>query len=274
MAIYAVGDVQGCLQPLQQLMEKLRFDPSSDQLWFTGDLVNRGPESLGVLRLVKSLGASAITVLGNHDLHLLAVAEGFSELKPLDTLDEILAAPDRDELMHWLRHRPLLHHNSEHNKTLVHAGLPPEWNLETAQRCASEVEVFLRSENYRDFFAHMYGNEPANWSEELTGYDRLRYITNALTRMRYCNANGALDMKSKMAPGKQPEGLQPWYAMPNRQNESLNILFGHWSTHGEQFIPGIYSLDTGCLWGGCLTALRVDGETYRTQVNCAQAQHP
>ncbi|MDH5301750.1 MAG: symmetrical bis(5'-nucleosyl)-tetraphosphatase [Gammaproteobacteria bacterium] len=274
MAIYAIGDVQGCFASLQQLLEKIRFDPTADQLWFTGDLVNRGPQSLEVLRLVKSFGDSAITVLGNHDLHLLAVSEGFSTLKPLDTLDDILRAADRDELLYWLRHRPLLHHSVEHNKTLVHAGLPPIWDLTTAQQCASEVEQALRGEQYHDFLRHMYGNEPSLWQTDLTGLERLRYITNALTRMRYCDADGRLELKSKMAPGKQPAGLIPWYEVTQRRNQNLNIVFGHWSTHGEHFIPGIYALDTGCLWGGSLTALRVDGETYRTQVNCAAQQHP
>jgi bis(5'-nucleosyl)-tetraphosphatase (symmetrical) len=274
MAIYAIGDIQGCYQPLLALLDKLRFDPADDQLWFTGDLVNRGPQSLEVLRFVKSLGDAAISVLGNHDLHLLAIAEGFHKPSKLDTLDEILAADDRDELMHWLRHLPVFFHSEEHNMGLVHAGLPPTWGLTTAKMCADELQSTLRGDHYRDFLQHMYGNEPTQWSSELQGMERLRFITNAFTRMRYCHDDGSLDLRHKMAPGKQPEGFVPWYDVADRKNKDLNIIFGHWSTHGKRQVPGIHSLDTGCLWGGCLTALRVDGETYRTEIDCKQTLTP
>lgn len=268
MAIYAIGDVQGCYEPLQQLLEKIKFDPAEDQLWFTGDLVNRGPRSLDVLRFVKSLGDTAITVLGNHDLHLLVVSEEITHQRKLDTLDEILEAPDRDELLRWLRYLPLMHFDERLNICLVHAGIPAHWSIEDAQHFAKEAEEALRADNYRDFFSHMYGNQPSLWSDELSDWERLRYITNAFTRMRYCDAEGNLDMQYKVAPGKQPEGLLPWYEVPDRKNQGTDIVFGHWSTHGDKPIPGIHAIDTGCLWGGQLTALRLDGERYLTQVSC------
>lgn len=275
MAIYAIGDIQGRFDALQALLEKIRFDPTKDQVWFTGDLVNRGEESLAVLRYVKSLGDAAISVLGNHDLHMLAVVEGVTHQRKLDTLDDILNAPDRDELTQWLRFRPVMHHSAEHQMTLVHAGLPPQWDLAMAQQCAKELEDTLQSNEYKNFLHHMYGNEPDKWVDALNGIDRLRFITNAFTRMRYCyEDDGRIDMKHKMAPGKQPEGLVPWYRAPERKNADLDIIFGHWSTHGDEIIPGIHALDTGCLWGGCLTALRVDGEHYLKQVSCSEGLAP
>lgn len=261
MAIYAIGDVQGCFAELQRLLEKIGFDPREDSLKFTGDLVNRGPRSLETLRFIKGLGAAAVTVLGNHDLHLLSVAVGASKTRHKDTFGDILNAPDRDELLDWLRHRPLLHHG--HRFYLVHAGLPPQWNMGTAMKHAREVEAVLQSHDYAEFFAHMYGDEPAQWSDELTGWERLRFITNALTRIRYCGPDGRLDFKEKCRPGQQPQSLAPWFEVPNRRSKSAEIIFGHWSTLGFYAKNGCYGLDTGCLWGGELTALRLDGSEMR-----------
>ncbi len=274
MAVYAIGDIQGCHQSLQELLERLNFQAGRDTLWFTGDLVNRGPESATVLRLVMSLGEAAITVLGNHDLHLLAVAEGFAPELNHDTLDDVLQAPDRDELLHWLRHQPLLHHDARLGFTLVHAGLPPQWDLATAQACAREVEIVLQGDYFREFLSQMYGNQPNQWQNWLTGIDRLRYITNALTRMRYCDAWGRLDFHHKGKPGTQPPGLMPWYQVPGRRNRQLRIIFGHWSTLGLSDYPNVFALDTGCLWGGKLSAMRLDGDQRIIQVDCPATRRP
>ncbi len=276
MAVFAVGDIQGCHDELMQLLERIRFDPAEDHLWFTGDLVNRGPKSLQVLRYVRALGERAVCVLGNHDLHLLAVASGTAQLKAGDTLDAVLAAPDRDELLHWLRQLPLLHHDATLGYTLVHAGLPPQWDLATAQACARELETVLRGEDCAAFFRHMYGNEPRRWTPALAGMERLRFIVNCYTRMRYCDADGALDLKAKGPPGSQPEGLMPWFEVPGRLNRELHILFGHWSTVGESRDRNVLPLDTGCVWGGRLTALRLDGDGSGGWycVDCAGAQRP
>ena len=273
MAIYAIGDVQGCYRELQLLLMSLQFDPARDRLWFAGDLVNRGPHSLEVLRFVRDLGAAALTVLGNHDLHLLAAAADPARVKARDTLHPILDAPDRDELLDWLRHRPLLHHDAELGYTLVHAGLPPQWDLPLAQACAREVEEALRG-THTDYFAHMYGDEPRRWSNDLAGWERLRFITNCLTRLRYCGGDGHLALGHKGAPGSQPAGLVPWFEAPRRRSRNLNILFGHWSTLGAYTAPGIFALDSGCLWGGQLTALRLDGEPRWTRVPCAGVRVP
>lgn len=276
MAVFAVGDIQGCHAELLQLLERIRFDPAEDILWLTGDLVNRGPQSLEVLRFVRGLGSHAVCVLGNHDLHLLAVAAGTASLRKADTLDEILAAPDRDELLHWLRHLPLLHHDKGLGYTLIHAGLPPQWDLTEARACARELEAVLRSDGHREFFRQMYGNEPRRWSPELTGMERLRFIVNCFTRLRYCSAEGDLDMKAKGAPGSQTEGLMPWYEVPGRRSRELHVLFGHWSTVGEIRDRNVHALDTGCVWGGRLTALRLDGDDSGSWycVECAGARQP
>lgn len=273
MSIYAIGDVQGCYDSLQSLLQKVRFDPAKDQLWFVGDLVNRGPDSLKVLRFVKGLGEHAITVLGNHDLHLLAVAEGLRKDKHHD-LGDILAAPDKDELLTWLRQRPLLHHDKKTGYTMIHAGLPPQWDLATAQRCAQELERVLRSSTYHKFLTHMYGDEPASWAEDHAGWERLRFICNCFTRLRYCDKNGKLELKSKGAPGTQPKGLQPWFAWPERNSRDLNIVFGHWSTLGAYSTAGIHALDTGCVWGGKLSALQLDTfPSQLFQVDCPAAKN-
>jgi len=256
MAYYAVGDVQGCLSELKQLLALIRFDPAQDRLWLTGDLVNRGTESLETLRFVRDLGASTLTVLGNHDLHLLAIHYGLAKSNP--TLDPILAASDRHELMDWLRGQPLIHHDSMLGFTLVHAGLPPSWDLAQSLECADEVETLLRGPKVENFLKHMYGNTPDRWDNKLRREDRHRYIINAFTRLRFCTADGRLDLESKDAPGRQPAELMPWFAVPGRANQNLQIVFGHWSTLGLGNRPGIYCLDSGCVWGGSLTALRLD----------------
>lgn len=271
MAVYAIGDIQGCFDELQALLDKIGFDPAHDRLWFTGDLVNRGPKSLETLRFVKSLGDRAVTVLGNHDLHLLAVAYGLKD-DTAEDLDRILAAPDRDELIDWLRHRPLLHHDSELGYTLVHAGLPPSWDLAKAQALAGEVESVLRGPDCRAFLENMYGNEPEQWSDDLTGWDRLRFIVNCFTRMRFCDNDGRLELQEKGPPGSQPAPYRPWFAVPNRASADLKIVFGHWSTLGPCAEPNVFPLDTGCLWGGSLTALRLDGE--RITLPCPGARRP
>lgn len=265
MAIYAIGDIQGCYEELRQLLEQIRFDPAQDTLWFVGDLVNRGPDSLQVLRFVKSLGDRAITVLGNHDLHLLAVAVGKAELNRSDTLDEILSAPDREELLAWLRHRPLLHR--ENGYVLVHAGLLPQWSAKQAQSLAREVECALRGDDYAAYFAHMYGNSPRGWSKELDGYKRLRVITNALTRLRICDAQGEMEFKFKGEVEKIPEGYVPWFDLPKRKSRDATVIFGHWSALGLKLAPNIIALDTGCLWGGTMTAIRLEDRRV-FQVNC------
>ncbi len=258
MAVYAIGDIQGCYDPLQRLLDLLRFDPAADRLWLVGDLVNRGPHSVEVLRLLHGLGEQAVAVLGNHDLTLLAVAAGQVKPKRKDTFQSILDAPDRDSLLGWLRHCPLLHHDSVLGFTMVHAGLPPQWDLALAQRGAAEVEAALRGPNYQDFLGRMFGSEPRRWKSDLSGYDRLRFTVNALTRMRFCTADGALSLAEKGPPGSQDKGLWPWFAVPDRHNTDLNIVFGHWASLGYYRAPGIYALDSGCVWGNRLTAIRLD----------------
>jgi bis(5'-nucleosyl)-tetraphosphatase (symmetrical) len=259
MATYAIGDIQGCFEQLQELLHRLKFDPDQDQLWFTGDLVNRGPGSLETLRFVKALGTQAITVLGNHDLHLLAVAAGYVPKHKKDTIDDILNAPDREELLEWLRQQPLIHHDTRLGYTLLHAGLPPHWDLNDAQQHAHEVETVLRGDEYHGFLEHMYGNKPNRWSDDLEGWDRLRFITNCFTRLRYCDAKGKLCLKSKGRPGSQPKPYLPWFEVPGRASRDMHIVFGHWSALGTHNVAGVYALDTGCLWGGKLTAMRLDG---------------
>ena len=256
MATYAVGDIQGCCTEFQQLLEQVRFDPAADKLWLVGDLVNRGPESLAVLRLVKSLGDSAITVLGNHDLHLLAVAEGVAEPHRSDTLHGILDAPDREELLAWLRAQLLLY--VEGDFVLVHAGLLPSWTVAQAQKLAHEVEAELHGLHYHVLLTRMYGNRPDQWDGSLTGYKRLRVITNALTRMRICTVQGKMEFKFKGEAGNVPAGYLPWFDVPNRASANATIVCGHWSALGLKITPRVIALDTGCLWGGALSAIRLE----------------
>jgi len=257
MATYAIGDIQGCYEALLRLLERLHFDPASDKLWLVGDLVNRGPGSLLVLRFVKELGDRAVVVLGNHDLHLLALAAGNPKHAKKSNLHEVLEACDRDELMDWLRRRPLMHYDAKKGFAMLHAGLPPQWDLAKALACARELEDVLRGPDYRAFLHAMYGNEPSRWSEDLAGMDRLRFITNCFTRLRYCDAEGSLVLKPKGPPGSQPSDCLPWYAVPGRATHDLPLVFGHWSTLGYLAEHNVWGLDTGCLWGGSLTAIRI-----------------
>lgn len=258
MAIYAVGDLQGCLDPLRHLLDQVRFDPVCDRLWLVGDLVNRGPQSLETLRFVRSLGPAAITVLGNHDLSLLALAQGHLKVRRKDTFQEVLAAPDADELLHWLRQRPLLHHDPQRKVLMVHAGLAPQWTLEQACAYAAELEATLRGPNWREFIAVMFGHEPDRWHDALEGAARLRCITNILTRIRYCTSDGRLDFDSKGPPGTQPAGLYPWFSLPHARPQDTLVVFGHWAALGLYRDQGVMGLDSGCVWGHVLSMLRLD----------------
>ncbi|MNZ57476.1 Bis(5'-nucleosyl)-tetraphosphatase, symmetrical [compost metagenome] len=273
MALYAVGDVQGCLQPLQCLLQRVAFDPQHDRLWLVGDLVNRGPQSLETLRFLFAMREAVTTVLGNHDLHLLAVAHNVERLKKGDTLREILDAPDRDDLLDWLRRQPLLHHDDERQITLVHAGIPPHWSLKKARKRAGEVEEALRDDTRLPLFLEgMYGNEPNKWDSRLRGVARLRTITNYFTRMRFCTADGRLDLKSKEGLGTAPSGYAPWFSHPSRKTRGQKIIFGHWAAlQGHCDEPGVEALDSGCVWGAALTLLNVDsGE--RLTCSCHKEQ--
>lgn len=275
MAVYAIGDVQGCHDELRRLLDALSFDPGRDRLWLVGDLVNRGPRSVETLRLVKSLGPAAVTVLGNHDLHAVAVASGAEPRKSKDTLDALLDAPDATELMDWLRTRPLLHHDPALGWAMVHAGLPPEWDLAEAAARAAEVETVLAGEGAGEFLRNMYGDRPERWAPDLAGHDRLRFITNCFTRIRYCRPDGSLDLDSKGPPGAQPPGHLPWFRVPGRRSAGERLVFGHWSTLGAIAEAGVRSLDTGCVWGGRLTALRLDDpDADLTSVDCPGALRP
>lgn len=275
MSVFAVGDVQGCFDALQALLEKINFDPTRDKLWFTGDLVNRGRRSADVLRFVMDFEHNAVSVLGNHDLHLLAVAAGNARLGQHDTLSDILEAEDRQQLLDWLRRRPLLHHDATLGFTLIHAGLLPQWDLTQATALAGEVEAVLRGPDYGKFFDHMYGNWPDIWDEAISGWDRLRLIVNAFTRLRYCDRSGRMDLAPMGAPGSQPDHLMPWFQVPARRTRDLNIIFGHWSTLGVWRGDGVIGLDAGCLWGGSLTAARLDSSCLELfSVPCKQEQVP
>lgn len=265
MAIYAIGDIQGCLTPLRLLLDKVDFSPVRDRLLFVGDLVNRGPESLEVLRFVKSLGERAVTVLGNHDLHLVMVAEGYGKKHKEDTLDAILAAPDSDELLAWLRAQPLLH--VEDGYAVVHAGLLPQWSVAQAQINAREVSQALTAPNYREFLRHLYGSEPNAWRDDLEGWDRLRVIVNAMTRMRFCTPEGSMEFRHKGPPASAPPGHLPWFAVPGRASTTHTLIVGHWSALGLRLEEKLLALDTGCLWGGTMTAVRLQ-DRHVFQVNC------
>jgi bis(5'-nucleosyl)-tetraphosphatase (symmetrical) len=275
MTIYAVGDVQGCYEALAQLIEKLRFDPAQDQLWFCGDLVNRGGQSLEVLRLVKSIEPQAVVVLGNHDLSLLAVSVRREEeqLKANPDLRRVLFAADREDLIDWLRKRPLFHLDRDAGFAMVHAGLNPRWTLKLAATRAAEVEQRLRGDDYRRLLKSMFGDRPNTWSKKLTGDDRSRAIINVLTRMRFCDVRGRIDFDCKGAPGTQKPGFYPWFEVPGHSPREFPIVCGHWSTLGLFQGLGIYSIDTGAVWGGKLTALQIGPEPRIIQVDCeARAQ--
>jgi bis(5'-nucleosyl)-tetraphosphatase (symmetrical) len=266
MSIYAVGDIQGCFDELLRLLDTIAFDSDKDQLWFCGDLVNRGPKSLETLRFIKDLGNAAITVLGNHDLHLLAVANQQKKTKPKDSLNPILDAPDREELLDWLRYQPLFHYNDDF--CLLHAGLPPQWSLKKTIKMANKAEQVLQSPDYITFLKQMYGNEPDIWSKDLTGMDEIRFIINCFTRIRYCDVNGKLDFSNNGSLGSQPKHLMPWFEVPNRKSTDLKIIFGHWSTLGFHQQNNCFCIDTGCLWGGQLTALKLGRKMKRISIDC------
>ena len=260
MTDYAVGDVQGCLEPLLCLLDQVNFDPRQDRLMLVGDLVNRGPDSAGVLRYVRSLGNSAICVLGNHDLHLLAVAAGIRAPHRNDTFSDILNADDRNTLLLWLRQCPLAWFDASTGYVMTHAGIPPGWSLQQTLSRASEVESVLQSEQAVEFFREMYGNRPEHWDESLTGMTRLRVITNYLTRMRFCNDKGVLDLENKSGPDSATEGFRPWFEI-ERQPLGARILFGHWaSLEGHTGQSDIHALDTGCVWGRRLRIMRLEDQ--------------
>ncbi len=272
MSIYAIGDIQGCYEDLQRLLTRIKFNPHKDKLWFAGDLVNRGPQSLQTLRFIKSLGDAAVCVLGNHDLHLLAVAYGYGSLRAQDTLQDILDAPDKDELLTWLRHRPLFHYNQHFG--LLHAGLPPQWDIPMAKKRAAETEAILRSADYLYFLKNMYGNSPTQWQKGLTDTEKLRFTVNCFTRLRFCDADGHLDFKENGKLGSQAKHLQPWFSIKNRKSTDMTLIFGHWSALGYHHAHNCYAIDTGCLWGGQLTALKLGKVPERISIDCQGYRKP
>jgi bis(5'-nucleosyl)-tetraphosphatase (symmetrical) len=274
MATYAIGDLQGCFDPLRRLLDYISFDQVTDRVWFVGDLVNRGPQSLEVLRFVKSLGTSATVVLGNHDLHLLMQSEGYGKASKEDTFQDVLDAGDRDELLIWLRAQPLFHVEGEW--AMVHAGLLPGWTVAQAQALSDEASAALTADNFRDFLANMWGSEPAAWRDDLAGWDRLRVVVNAMTRMRYVTADGAMEFRAagnKAPPDRGPQGCLPWFAVPGRASADHSMLCGHWSALGFREEGNLIALDTGCLWGGSLTAVRLDDRRVFRQP-CPQQAKP
>ena len=272
MALYLIGDVQGCNDALGKLLEKLQFSPSRDTLFLLGDLVNRGPDNLGVLRRVMALGNSAQCLLGNHDLHLLAMHLGLHPLKRGDTVQDILQAPDRDALMHWLRHQFMALQQGE--VLMVHAGVLPQWTIAQTMQLAGEVESVLRSDDWPHFIAQMYGNQPAQWRDELQGIERLRVIVNALTRLRFCTPEGEMEFAHHRGLDETPSGYLPWFDVPGRQTATHTVAFGHWSALKPMQRSDVLEMDTGCVWGGCLSALQLHargpGQHQRIQVECAR----
>lgn len=275
MANYLIGDVQGCSVALDQLLDTLDFSPSRDTLYLLGDLVNRGPDSLGVLRRAAGWAGAARCVLGNHDLHLLAVAHGVRPCRDDDTLQDVLAAPDRKALLAWLRSQPLA--LFEHNCLMVHAGVLPDWSVHTTLALAAEVQSALQAHSFKDFLRDMYGSRPAQWTEDLQGAKRLRVIVNALTRMRFCSASGEMEFSSKDGAATAPAGYMPWFEVPQRQTDDTAVAFGHWSTLGLLRQDKLLGLDTGCVWGGFLSACELSPQGCfgaLTQVQCPQARIP
>ena len=271
--IYLMGDLQGCCQALERMLQTIDFSPSRDHLFVLGDLVNRGPDSLGVLRRLRGLDNAATCLLGNHDLHLLAVAHGVRKMHRSDTLAPILDAPDREEWLYWLRQQRLAVH--AHGWLMVHAGVVPQWDAAQTVVLAGEVEAMLRSPEVGEFLTLMYGNEPARWDDSLQGVDRWRCVVNSLTRLRFCAADGTMEFATKEGAGGAPEGYMPWFEVPGRRTQGTPVAFGHWSTLGLVNRDDLLALDTGCLWGGHLTAVRVDGATREViQIPCPQAQKP
>jgi bis(5'-nucleosyl)-tetraphosphatase (symmetrical) len=265
MATYAIGDVQGCGEPLHRLLELIRFDPSTDRLWFVGDLVNRGPDSLSVLRYIKNLRDRAAVVLGNHDLFLLAVAEGIATVRPEDTLQDVLAAPDRDELLTWLRQQPLFY--SEGSFALVHAGLLPQWSIDQAEQLAHEVEAGLQGPDYRNVLRALYPSKHLQWSPNLTGPTRLATIIKVLTRLRACSPDGRMESSYSGHPDRIPPGYFPWFKIPSRRHGDATIVCGHWAALGLHCEDHLLAIDSGCVWGRQLTAVRLEDRTL-FQVPC------
>ncbi len=273
MGLYLIGDVQGCADALNQLLRKIDFSPSCDRFVLLGDVVNRGPDSLDVLRQLVALGDAAQCILGNHDLHALAVASGIRPAHKKDTLAPLLAAPDGSALLHWLRHQPLA--RLQDGYLMVHAGVLPQWTAQQTVALGAQVSAALQAPDYADFLRSMYGNTPAQWHDTLQGSDRLRVIVNALTRLRFCSAAGEMEFATKEAAGGAPAGYMPWFDVPGRLTADTPIAVGHWSTLGLVNRPDLLALDTGCVWGGCLSAIRIDGGRRElVQVPCAQAQVP
>ncbi|MFA5985443.1 MAG: symmetrical bis(5'-nucleosyl)-tetraphosphatase [Methylococcaceae bacterium] len=272
MAIYAIGDLQGCYDDLMRLLDRIAFNENDDQLWFAGDLVNRGPKSLETLRFIKSLGDSAVSVLGNHDLHLLAASCEPKIANKQDTLIPILEASDCEELIDWLRYRPFFHFN--HEFCMLHAGLPPQWDFDKTKEMAWLAEQALQSPDYKVFLKKMYGNKPNVWSSRLKNAERIRFVINCFTRMRYCDVDGRMDFTNSGTPGSQPKHLIPWFQVPKRKSQDMRIIFGHWSTLGYYEGDNCYGIDTGCLWGGQLTALKLDHTMQRFSLDCPGAKKP
>ena len=263
MGTYAVGDLQGCLQPLKALLNTVQFNSDKDTLWLTGDLVNRGPDSLVTLRYLYERKDHIITVLGNHDLHLLAVAADLKKAHPSDTLEAILQAPDKTELLSWLRQQPLVHHDPLLEYTMVHAGIPPQWSIKKALQRAQEVETILRSDRYTEMLATMYGNTPAGWEKDLAEHERWRVITNYFTRMRFCNAEGKLELNAKAGIHDAPKGYAPWFEHSDRKAYADRIIFGHWAAlEGHTYSENTFALDTGCVWGNKMTMMRLEDQTF------------
>ncbi|CUX96094.1 Bis(5'-nucleosyl)-tetraphosphatase, symmetrical [Candidatus Gullanella endobia] len=263
MSTYLIGDIHGCFNELKIMLMQIQFDPTIDTLWLTGDLVSRGPGSLEVLRLLRTMSESVRLVLGNHDLDLLAVYTCIRKNTPKDCIIPLLEAPDANELINWLRHQPLLQIDEEKKIVMTHAGITPQWDLATARQCAYEIETVLKSDSYPLFLDAMYGNMPNNWNSDLSGIARLRFSTNVFTRMRYCFPNGELEMNCKDTPEKAPKPLQPWFALPRLVSKNYNIIFGHWaSLMGKGTPANIYGLDTGCCWGGKLTLLHWEDKEF------------
>jgi bis(5'-nucleosyl)-tetraphosphatase (symmetrical) len=269
MSTYAIGDIQGCYTAFSKLLKRLRFDPANDRLWLVGDLVNRGPQSREVLRAVMALGDRVSTVLGNHDLHLLAVAAGVRKMSRADTFADVLKAKDSDELLDWLRQRPLVIFNEKRNRLLVHAGIPPAWTVARTLKEAGRIEALLRGDDWAAALKSMYGNVPRAWSKSLKTEQKLRYTINALTRMRFCDHDGRLALEYSGPPGTQPKRFMPWFAAPNRKTADTHIYFGHWSSLGTMQRTNLTALDSGCVWGRRLTAIKLLRRSHpRTRVKC------
>ena len=274
MAYYAIGDVQGCYDPLRRLLDKLKFDPTKDQVWFAGDLINRGPKSLETLRFIMSLGDSARSVLGNHECHFLAIAHGYKKPHRADTFDKMLEAEDIDSLIEWVRTRPFFYEDHKLGYSMLHAGVPPQWSIEDTRQHARELEKVISGKRLKKFLAEMYGNQPDIWNEKLSGNERLRFIINCFTRMRFCDKKGRLDLSVKSAIDTQEKHLMPWFKAPHRRTANSKILFGHWSTLGLHQENNVTCLDSGCLWGGALSAIKLGSPEQFITEDCSCTLEP